>query len=840
MGGDGDGRDAGADLASKLLEKQLEEEQAKENAIVKLLVLGTGESGKSTVFKQMKILYSVPDPPAKFIMICRANLFGNAHAVMEGMKKLKIEWATPEGEKAGEQLAGVPADGNPTGDKSVAEYVVDLQTMFKDGGCVDAIERAAEYQLNDSTIYFWERAEEICKADYVPTEQDVLRARVRTTGIVQQNFQIGEKKYTMFDVGGQRNERRKWIHCFDNVTAVIFVTAISEYDQVLYEDENTNRMDEALVLFDQICNHPSFQKTSMILFLNKRDLFEKKLAKKDLTCWENTEEIRKCGQDYDKCIKYIKQRFLDKNKNPDERQVYVHATCATDTENISFVMTSVFDIILKDNLRRLAKADVGKLTELAAGSGTTNAKVGGWSANTNKIMLAACWFTDSLKERKVMVEEANNGFLPAVTISSNDVTISDTDWEWVMGLGKDLPKLTAQAKELGAFKGDFKEGAKMLKTTLGLSEDETLGSVYDMPITMVKNGVSTMVVCVVKKLSEQCAKPGFKFVDHEEFERGNYPLFDEKCVADEIKAPAKGEEFNPFAANPVGFRWFKGITLFTAEVSKTPDKGVYLGVFKVYSGPTGFKIMVNEHNRISIPMIFLTETQLTEEETVWMHGVRIREDFFKIDLLEGKQPNRGWLGPEMSGEEGATFPEKLWWAIDEAKARLDTENIGKQYDSELLFIDENNNIQLLLFGMLAENETDVLPGHIWVNRAELEVQNMKYLCPKSLQGILGELQAKIEEYQTLMTTDTKDLDEAKRVRVDKEKLAAVIEKLYADQTPLKWVNRVIMWCAEKMPSFADACPKNDVASCVKMAMEANAEVEANDKLRTKLLQKYMK
>merc|ERR1719424_459751 len=99
----------------------------------------------------------------------------------------------------------------------------------------------------------------------------------------------------------------------------------------------------------------------MILFLNKRDLFEKKLAKKDLTCWENTEEIRKCGQDYDKCIKYIKQRFLDKNKNPDERQVYVHATCATDTENISFVMTSVFDIILKDNLRRLAKADVGKL-----------------------------------------------------------------------------------------------------------------------------------------------------------------------------------------------------------------------------------------------------------------------------------------------------------------------------------------------------------------------------------------------------------------------------------------------------------------------------------------------
>ena len=63
-------------------------------------------------------------------------------------------------------------------------------------------------QLNDSTIYFWERATEICSSDYMPSEQDVLRARVRTTGIVQQNFQIKDKRYTMFDVGGQRNEPR--------------------------------------------------------------------------------------------------------------------------------------------------------------------------------------------------------------------------------------------------------------------------------------------------------------------------------------------------------------------------------------------------------------------------------------------------------------------------------------------------------------------------------------------------------------------------------------------------------------------------------------------------------
>jgi len=42
----------------------------------------------------------------------------------------------------------------------------------------------------------------------------------------------------MVDVGGQRSERRKWIHCFENVTSIIFLVALSEYDQILFESEN--------------------------------------------------------------------------------------------------------------------------------------------------------------------------------------------------------------------------------------------------------------------------------------------------------------------------------------------------------------------------------------------------------------------------------------------------------------------------------------------------------------------------------------------------------------------------------------------------------------------------
>jgi hypothetical protein len=59
----------------------------------------------------------------------------------------------------------------------------------------------------------------------------------------------------MFDVGGQRDERRKWIQCFNDVTAIIFVTACSSYNMVLREDPTKLRLRESLDLFKSIWNN---------------------------------------------------------------------------------------------------------------------------------------------------------------------------------------------------------------------------------------------------------------------------------------------------------------------------------------------------------------------------------------------------------------------------------------------------------------------------------------------------------------------------------------------------------------------------------------------------------
>eukprot|EP01121_Diplochlamys_sp_Union-15-3_P000638 TRINITY_DN1053_c0_g2_i6.p1 TRINITY_DN1053_c0_g2~~TRINITY_DN1053_c0_g2_i6.p1 ORF type:complete len:144 (+),score=10.61 TRINITY_DN1053_c0_g2_i6:224-655(+) len=132
------------------------------------------------------------------------------------------------------------------------------------------------------------------------------------------------------------------MHCFADVTSVIFCVALSEYDLKLYEDNETNRMHESLRLFKEICNSKWFVDTSMILFLNKKDLFEEKINKVPLTvCFKDYDG----DNSYDATSIFITNKFLAQNENP-KKQIYPHCTCATDTNNVKVVFNAVKDTIL--------------------------------------------------------------------------------------------------------------------------------------------------------------------------------------------------------------------------------------------------------------------------------------------------------------------------------------------------------------------------------------------------------------------------------------------------------------------------------------------------------------
>ena len=177
------------------------------------------------------------------------------------------------------------------------------------------------------------------------------------------------------DVGGQRSERKKWLHCFDDSTAVIFVASLTEYDMVLAEDPKMNRMKESIRVFGQIVNNRFLRGSATILFLNKSDLMATKLKKElspltlcfpyykgDPFNYEQTtnyikvtflclSRFRQYKQKYiDVNAFYLQEQFCLQNKES-EKIIYTHFTCATMTSNITFVFEAVTDVLIKENLR---------------------------------------------------------------------------------------------------------------------------------------------------------------------------------------------------------------------------------------------------------------------------------------------------------------------------------------------------------------------------------------------------------------------------------------------------------------------------------------------------------
>ncbi|ELR61749.1 Guanine nucleotide-binding protein subunit alpha-11, partial [Bos mutus] len=311
--------------------------------------MGTGESGKSTFIKQMRIIhgagYSEEDKRG-FTKLVYQNIFTAMQAMIRAMETLKILYKYEQNKANALLIREVDVEKVTTFEH---RYVSAIKTLWNDPGIQECYDRRREYQLSDSAKYYLTDVDRIATSGYLPTQQDVLRVRVPTTGIIEYPFDLENIIFRMVDVGGQRSERRKWIHCFENVTSIMFLVALSEYDQVLVESDNENRMEESKALFRTIVTYPWFQNSSVILFLNKKDLLEDKILHSHLVDY------------FPEFDGHVPQGAAYGARRPGgarnvgcglgDKIIYSHFTCATDTENIRFVFAAVKDTILQLNLK---------------------------------------------------------------------------------------------------------------------------------------------------------------------------------------------------------------------------------------------------------------------------------------------------------------------------------------------------------------------------------------------------------------------------------------------------------------------------------------------------------
>ncbi|KAI2650531.1 Guanine nucleotide-binding protein G(o) subunit alpha [Labeo rohita] len=181
----------------------------------------------------------------------------------------------------------------------------------------------------------------IISPDYMPTETDVLRVRLRTTGVIETQFKVKHLVFRLYDVGGQRTERRKWISCFEDVRAVLFVVSLSGYDMTLVEDPSMNRLQESLKLFSSICNNIFFRSTSMV-----RNGSINREGSSNLVIPLAREEILFMNK-----IDLFQEKILHSGRH---LRHYLPQFRATDTSNVQVVFQVVMDTIIKENLEAVS------------------------------------------------------------------------------------------------------------------------------------------------------------------------------------------------------------------------------------------------------------------------------------------------------------------------------------------------------------------------------------------------------------------------------------------------------------------------------------------------------
>uniref|UniRef100_F6QMB8 G protein subunit alpha 13 n=1 Tax=Equus caballus TaxID=9796 RepID=F6QMB8_HORSE len=327
---------------SKEIDKCLSREKTYVKRLVKILLLGAGESGKSTFLKQMRIIHGQDfDQRAReeFRPTIYSNVIKGMRVLVDAREKLHIPWGDDSNQLNGDKMMAFDTR-SPMAAQGMVEtqvflqYLPAIRALWADSGIQNAYDRRREFQL-----------------DYIPSQQDILLARRPTKGIHEYDFEIKNVPFKMVDVGGQRSERKRWFECFDSVTSILFLVSSSEFDQVLMEDRLTNRLTESLNIFETIVNNRVFSNVSIILFLNKTDLLEEKVQIVSIKDYFlEFEGDPHCLRDVQK---FLVECFRNKRRDQQQKPLYHHFTTAINTENIRLVFRDVKDTILHDNLKQL-------------------------------------------------------------------------------------------------------------------------------------------------------------------------------------------------------------------------------------------------------------------------------------------------------------------------------------------------------------------------------------------------------------------------------------------------------------------------------------------------------
>nr|GAT50052.1 predicted protein [Mycena chlorophos] len=395
--------DEGIAASKKLLDKK--------KADVKMLLLGQSESGKSTVLKNFRLRFTpqyFDSERAAWRIVVLLNLISSIRTIAS---TITAELAAPEftlvssvhrqrcvdlapvlaqehillsliavsphfveaASKPAEMMLGSEAVVRPGGEwkaifasseaaKEAASVVHsmrdEIDALWADTAVRELLEKR-HISLKDAGGFFMDDILRVTALDFIPTDSDILRARIKTLGVEEHFFEkelptsrnAGVKDFWIYDVPGSRGSRAAWIPFFDQVQAIVFLTPLSFYE-VLEEDTRVNRLEDSVVLWKEICGHRLLENASIILFFNKMDILKAKL-KAGLIIKEYVTSFGDRPNTYAGATGYFKEKFkaYHKRLSPKQRPFFYYETTAVDTRSTAKIIGTVHEEIFRRHLK---------------------------------------------------------------------------------------------------------------------------------------------------------------------------------------------------------------------------------------------------------------------------------------------------------------------------------------------------------------------------------------------------------------------------------------------------------------------------------------------------------
>ncbi|KAF0978097.1 hypothetical protein FDP41_002612 [Naegleria fowleri] len=255
---------------------------------MRVIMLGTGGVGKSTLFKNIKLLFNGGFDSDEFLSyreVILSNIVQMVQFVLRALITLfpehKIE--KPENEEFANSILRLDCEDFIHILRIVDEnFITRVQKLwFEEPAILRAYHYRHRYQLPVEDLP--DLIKQMDQIYSLPKTKHVMSSYVKTTGIVETECVYRNTRIRVFDTGGQRNERKKWVHLFGSTNGIIFIVSLSEYNQVCYEDDKSNRMKESLLLFEEIVNASCFERVPIFLVFNKKDVFLHKIQYFDIS-----------------------------------------------------------------------------------------------------------------------------------------------------------------------------------------------------------------------------------------------------------------------------------------------------------------------------------------------------------------------------------------------------------------------------------------------------------------------------------------------------------------------------------------------------------------------------